>query len=97
MNKVSKIILMLLIVILAISSYFFIKELVKNSTCSADILKELGYTVKGNSWGYRIIAETMDKLNITFGKPNKVSDDLEKENNILMEKVKMLIQGEYNE
>ena len=44
------------------------KELVKNSTCSADILKELGYTVKGNSWGYRIIAERMDKLNITFGK-----------------------------
>lgn len=30
MNKVSKIILMLLIVVLAISSYFFIKELVKN-------------------------------------------------------------------
>ena len=36
-------------------------------------------------------------LTITFGKPYKVSDDLEKENNILMEKVKMLIQGEYNE
>lgn len=30
MNRISKIILMLLIVILAISSYFFIKELVKN-------------------------------------------------------------------
>ena len=50
------------------------KELVKNSTCSADILKELGYTVKGNSWGYRIIAERMDKLNITFGKKLVLND-----------------------
>ena len=36
-------------------------------------------------------------LTITFGKAYKVSCDLEKENNILMEKVKMLIQGEYDE
>lgn len=40
MNKVSKIILMLLIVILAISSYFFIKELVKNKK-ETDIFDEL--------------------------------------------------------
>ena len=36
-------------------------------------------------------------LTITFGKAYKVSCDLEKENNILMEKVKMLMQGEYDE
>ena len=40
MNKVSKIILMLLIVILAISSYFFIKELVKNKK-EIDIFDDL--------------------------------------------------------
>ena len=36
-------------------------------------------------------------LTITFGKAYKVSCDLEKENKLLMEKVKMLIQGEYDE
>ena len=43
MNKVSRIILMLLIVILAISSYFFIKELVKNKkeTYIFDDLQEI--------------------------------------------------------
>lgn len=40
MNKVNKIILMLLIVILAISSYFFIKELVKNKK-ETDIFEDL--------------------------------------------------------
>lgn len=40
MNKVSKIILMLIIVILAISSYFFIKELVKNKK-ETDIFDDL--------------------------------------------------------
>ena len=40
MNKVSKIILMLLIVVLAISSYFFIKELVKNKK-ETDIFDDL--------------------------------------------------------
>ena len=40
MNKVSKIILMLLIVILAISSYFFIKELAKNKK-ETDIFDDL--------------------------------------------------------
>ena len=40
MNKISKIILMLLIVILAISSYFFIKELVKNKK-ETDIFDDL--------------------------------------------------------
>ena len=40
MNKVNKIILMLLIVVLAISSYFFIKELVKNKK-ETDIFEDL--------------------------------------------------------
>ena len=47
MNKVSKIILMLLIVILAISSYFFIKELVKNKK-ETDIFDDLQEIVENS-------------------------------------------------
>ena len=36
-------------------------------------------------------------IKITYGKPYKVSDDLEKENNILMNKVINLIKGDNNE
>lgn len=43
-------------------------ELINNSSSSADVLRALGYTVKGNSWAYRIIAERMNKLKISFGK-----------------------------
>ena len=46
-------------------------ELIKNSTSTADVLKTLEYSVKGNSWAYRIVAERMEKLNITFGKKLK--------------------------
>ena len=46
-------------------------ELINNSSSSADVLRSLGYTVKGNSWAYRIIAERMDKLKISFGKKLK--------------------------
>ena len=47
MNRVSKIILMLLIVILAISSYFFIKELVKNKK-ETDIFNDLQKIVENS-------------------------------------------------
>lgn len=43
-------------------------ELIKNSTSTADVLRQLEYSTNGNSWAYKIIAERMDKLNITFGK-----------------------------
>lgn len=43
-------------------------ELIKNSSSTADVLRTLDYSVKGNSWAYKIVAERMDKLNITFGK-----------------------------
>lgn len=43
-------------------------ELVLNSTCTADVLRTLNYSVKGNSWAYKIIDERMKKLNIFFGK-----------------------------
>lgn len=44
------------------------KKIVGESSCTADILKSLGYSVKGNSWAYRIIQERMEDLQITFGK-----------------------------
>lgn len=45
----------------------FIK-LINNSSSTADVLRSLDYSVKGNSWAYKIVAERMDKLNISFGK-----------------------------
>ena len=49
-------------------------ELVNNSASTADILRSLDYSVKGNSWAYKIVAERMDKLKITFGKKYKKSN-----------------------
>lgn len=47
------------------------KEIIKNSASTSEVLKNLEYSVVGNSWAYRIIAERMDKLQITFGKKLK--------------------------
>lgn len=44
------------------------KQIIQNSCCTADVLRNLGYSVKGNSWAYKIVDEKMQKLNITFGK-----------------------------
>ena len=43
-------------------------ELINNSSSTADVLRSLDYSVKGNSWAYQIVAERMNKLNISFGK-----------------------------
>ena len=43
-------------------------ELITNSSSTAEVLRKLDYSVKGNSWAYQIIAERMTKLNITFKK-----------------------------
>lgn len=50
-------------------------ELIKNSTSTADVLRQLDYSVKGNSWAYKIVAERMDKLNITFGKKLQINQE----------------------
>lgn len=50
-------------------------ELINNSSSAAETLKSLGYSVKGNSWAYKIIAERMDKLNITFGKKLSINQN----------------------
>lgn len=63
MNRISKIILMLLIVILAISSYFFIKELVKNKK-ETEVFEDL-----------QEIVENTEKTT----HENPFTDDLEKD------------------
>jgi len=50
-------------------------ELIKNSSSTADVLRSLEYSTNGNSWAYRIIAERMSKLNITFGKKLKLNSN----------------------
>lgn len=48
-------------------------ELIKNSASTSDVLRSLDYSVSGNSWAYKIVAERMSKLNVTFGKKYKKS------------------------
>lgn len=58
-------------------------QLIKNSSNIAEVLFKLGYTVKGNSWGYSQIKQRMTDLNLSFsdfkGKsPFSVSRELSK-------------------
>lgn len=68
-------------------------ELINNSNSTADVLRKLEYSVKGNSWAYRIIAERMDKLNLTFGK--KLKGTNKKLERIPLEKI-LTEDSEYN-
>lgn len=54
------------------------KKLIEESSSTADVLRSLDYTVKGNSWAYKIVQERMDKLQITFGKKLTQSPNSEK-------------------
>ena len=40
-------------------------ELVKNSINISEVLFKLGYSVKGNSWGFSQVRRRMDDLNLT--------------------------------
>jgi len=46
-------------------------ELVNNSSCISDVLRTLGYSTNGNSWGNRIVRERMEKLGLVFNKINE--------------------------
>lgn len=61
-------------------------ELINNSASTADVLRSLEYSTKGNSWAYKIVAERMDKLNVTFGKKLKL-DSVGKVKQIPLEEV----------
>ena len=39
-------------------------ELLKKSSTISEVLFKLGYTVKGNSWGYSQVKRRMDDLNL---------------------------------
>lgn len=41
-------------------------DLLKNSTAISEVLFKLGYTVKGNSWGYSQVKQRMTDLNLDF-------------------------------
>lgn len=53
-------------------------NLVNECTCIAEVLEKLGYSVDGNSWGYRIVKERMDKLDLIFIKKQKYDRDIPK-------------------
>lgn len=45
-------------------------ELISKCSCISDVLRSLGYSTNGNSWGTQIVKERMEKLNIFFTKNN---------------------------
>lgn len=42
-------------------------DLIKNSSNISEVLFKLGYTVKGNSWGFSQVKQRMTDLNLDFG------------------------------
>lgn len=67
-------------------------ELVNKCSNISDVLRELGYSTNGNSWGYQIIKERMEKLNLFFIKRNPMYQD-----NTALPLEKILIKdSEYN-
>ena len=68
-------------------------ELVNKCSCISDVLRELGYSTNGNSWGTQIVKERMEKLNIFFTKANPNY----KQDNTALPLEKILIKdSEYN-
>lgn len=61
-------------------------ELINNSASTADVLRSLEYSTKGNSWAYKIVAERIDKLNVAFGKKLKL-DSVGKVKQIPLEEI----------
>lgn len=69
-------------------------ELVNKCSNILDILRELGYSTNGNSWGYQIVKERMEKLNLFFTKRNSMYYN--KDNTALpLEKI-LIKDSEYN-
>ena len=67
-------------------------ELVNKCSNISDVLRELGYSTNGNSWGYQIVKERMEKLNLFFTKRNYMYQD-----NTALPLEKILIKdSEYN-
>jgi 5-methylcytosine-specific restriction endonuclease McrA len=69
-------------------------ELVDNSSCISDVLRTLGYSTNGNSWGNKIVRERMEKLGLEFSKNNK--NYFNKNNTALPLKKVLIKDSEYN-
>lgn len=54
-------------------------EIVESSSCVSNVLEKLGYSVKGNSWGFHAVDDRMNKLGITFKKKFKINTEVPKE------------------
>lgn len=54
-------------------------EIVEKSSTVSEVLKTLGYSVNGNSWGFHIVNDRMNKLGITFKKKFKINTKVPKE------------------
>ena len=50
-------------------------ELVNKCSNISDVLRELGYSTNGNSGGYQIVKERMEKLDLFFTKRNSIYQD----------------------
>lgn len=69
-------------------------ELVNKCSNISDVLKKLEYSTNGNSWGYQIVKERMEKLNLFFTKRNSMYYN--KDNTALpLEKI-LIKDSEYN-
>lgn len=67
--------------------------LIKNSSNIAEVLFKLGYTIKGNSWGYSQIKQRMTDLNLSFSDFKGKSPLAAKREVSKISKDKLLING----
>jgi Zn finger protein HypA/HybF involved in hydrogenase expression len=64
-------------------------KLISNCYSISDVLKSLGYSVNGNSWGFRIVKERMEKLGLFFiKKPKDLHSALTKDSSYNRTKLK---------
>lgn len=70
-------------------------ELINNSSCVSDVLKKLGYSTNGNSWGNKIVKERMEKLNLSFTIKNNNYYNQSNNKSLPLEKV-LTKDSEYN-
>ena len=70
------------------------EKLVNECSCISDVLRNLGYSTNGNSWGNRIVRERMAKLNLFF---TKATLNYGGKNNVALPLSSILIKdSEYN-
>lgn len=71
-------------------------KIVQESSCISDVLRTLGYSTNGNSWGNKIVKERMEKLNLFFYKKNKNYDNVTNRGNLLPLESVLIKDSEYS-